>query len=46
MHCTCKFEKHKQYFVSEIYEQAFRSKIKKKSHRSGRRGVIVPTHLG
>jgi len=26
MHCTCKFEKNKRSFLSESYEQAFRSK--------------------
>jgi len=46
IHCRPKLEKHKQSFLSENYEQTSPKKIIKKSHRSGRRGVIVPTHLG
>jgi len=26
MHCICKFEKHKQTFLSENYEQTFHNK--------------------
>jgi len=32
MHCTCKFEKHKQSFLSESYEQTFASKKHKQSN--------------
>jgi len=46
IHCTCTFEEHKQSFLSENYEQTFPKKNQKKSHRGGRSGVIVPTHLG
>ena len=46
IHCTCKFEKHKQSFLSENYEPTFLNKNHKKSRRGGRRGVIVPNHLG
>ena len=31
MHCTCKFEKHKQSFFCETYEQIFPSKKHKQS---------------
>ena len=31
IHCTCKFEKYKQYFLSENYEQTFPDKKHKKS---------------
>jgi len=47
IHCTCKFGKHKQSFLSsENYEPTFLNKNHKKSHIGGRRGVIIPTHLG
>jgi len=32
IYCTCKFEKHKQSFLSENYEQTFSSKKHKKSN--------------
>ena len=31
-HCTCKFEEHKQCFLSENYEQTFPNKKQKKSN--------------
>ena len=34
IHCTCKFEKHKQSFVSENYEQALPNKKYKQSFPS------------
>ena len=46
IHCICKFEKHKQSFLSEKCEQTVPNKNNKKLHTGGRRGIIIPTHLG
>ena len=32
IHCTCKFEKHEQYLLSENYEQTFPNKKHKQSN--------------
>jgi hypothetical protein len=32
LHCTCKFEKHKQFFLNENYEQTFPNKKQKQSN--------------
>jgi len=34
--CTCKFEKHKQSFLSEKYEQTFSNKKDKQSNAHGK----------
>jgi hypothetical protein len=35
IHCTCKFEKHKQCFLSGNYEQTFPNKTHKQSNAHG-----------
>jgi hypothetical protein len=43
MHCTCKFEKHKQPFLSENYEQTFPNKKHEQSNAYEKHKHSFPT---
>jgi len=43
IYCSCKFEKHKQYFLSENYEQTFHNKKHKKSKAHEKLKKIFPS---
>jgi hypothetical protein len=43
MHCTCKFEKHKQSFVSENYEQTFPNEKPKQTNASEKHKQSFPS---
>jgi len=43
IHCTCKFEKHKQSFFSENYEQTFPNKKHKQSNAHEKHKQFLPS---
>ena len=43
MHCKCKFEKRKQFFLSENYGQTFPNKKHKRSNAHGKHKQSFPS---